>query len=221
MNRPNRVIVDPVATTARTIKKRSNGVETAKKILAVAIQEMEIHGPAQFNLDRVIENSKVSRSSLYHHYGNREGLIIAVELDRLKRNLIDNDQATRRMLETLSSSEEALSLIELGIRSAASSAQRQIRAQRIASFAASQHAPAIHEALRRLQVSAAIEFAETLRLAASRGFMDPVEPIEGTAHFIQSFLIGRVLVDVLDDNEADEAWHAAAMTSIRALLRPR
>lgn len=203
------------------IKKRSNGLETAKRILAVAIAEMEQHGPSQFNLDRVIEAAEVSRSSLYHHYGNREGLIIAVELDRLKRNLLDNDQATRRVLETIESPAEAFALIELGVRSAATRVQRSIRMQRIASFAASQHAPAIHEALRGLQIRAEEEFSETLRLAARRGLIDPVEPIEGTAHFIQSFLLGRVLVDVIDDEVADEQWHQAAVTALRALLRPR
>lgn len=200
--------------------KRSNGIETAQRILSVAIKELDEVGPSRFNLDRVIENSEVSRSSLYHHYGNRDGLIIAVELHRLETHLTASDQELRKMLESISSPKEAWQLIELGVRSAASQQQRAVRIQRFASFAASEHAPAIRESLQHLQIRAAEEFSETLRLARDRGFMAPVDPVEGTAHFIQSFLLGRMLVDITDDVVADEQWHQAAMTSLHALLRP-
>lgn len=205
---------------AREIKKRSNGVETAQRILQYAIEEMDETGPARFSLDRVIERSKISRGSIYHHYGNREGLILAVELHRLQSALLNNDQQARVLMEKIETPEEAFAIIELGIRSAALPAQREIRLQRVASFAASQHAPAIRDALIRLQLGAEREFAETLRLARKKGFIDPVEPIEGVANFIQSFLFGRLLVDILDNPEADNSWHEAAMASLRALLRP-
>lgn len=200
--------------------KRSNGIETAKKILNVAIKELDNVGPSRFNLDRVIENAEVSRSSLYHHYGNRDGLIIAVELHRLETALTASDQELRKILESISSPQEAWQLIELGVRSAASQQQKVVRTQRFASFAASEHAPAIRESLQHLQVRAAEEFSETLRLARDRGFMAPIEPIEGTAHFIQSFLLGRMMVDIIENDTADEQWHQAAMTSLLALLRP-
>lgn len=206
---------------AREIKKRSNGVETAYQILQCAIEEMDETGPARFNLDRVIERSRISRGSIYHHYGNREGLILAVELHRLQGALLNNDQQARLIMEQIETAKEAFAIIELGIRSAALPAQRVIRLQRVASFAASQHAPAIRDALIRLQLGAEKEFAETLRLARDKGFIDPVEPIEGVANFIQSFLFGRMLIDILDSPEADNSWHEAAMVSIRALLRPK
>ena len=200
--------------------KRSNGIETAKRILDVAIKELDDVGPSRFNLDRVIENAEVSRSSLYHHYGSRDGLIIAVELRRLETTLTEGDQEIRQMLSNLTSPQEAWEIIEFGIRSSASQQQRVTRAQRFASFAASEHAPALKESLQRMQKRAAEEFSETLRLARDRSFINPVEPIEGTAHFIQSFLLGRMLVDVLNDATADEQWHQATMTSLHALLRP-
>lgn len=201
--------------------KRSNGIETANKILSYAIAELDEVGPARFNLDRVIEKAEISRSSLYHHYGNREGLLIAVELRRLEKSLLTNDQQAREILEQLSSPEEAFAIIELGIQSAASLQQRVTRTQRFASFAASEHAPALRDSLERMQRRAVKEFSETMRLARDKGFIDPIEPIEGIAHFIQSFLLGRMLVDILNDPIADSQWHEAAMVSVRTLLRPR
>lgn len=200
--------------------KRSNGIETARKILEFAIAELDEVGPSRFNLDRIIEKADISRSSLYHHYGNREGLLIAVELHRLEKNLLTNDQQARALLETLSTPEEAFAIIEFGILSAAFEQQRVMRTQRFASFAASEHAPALRYSLEKMQKRAVIEFSETIRLVRDKGFIDPIEPIEGTAHFIQSFLLGRMLVDVLNDPVADSQWHIAAMAAVRTLLRP-
>ena len=109
--------------------KRSNGIETAKRILDVAIKELNDVGPSRFNLDRVIERAEISRSSLYHHYGSRDGLIIAVELHRLEATLAANDQEARRVMEQLSSPKDAWDIIEFGIRSSASQQQRVTRAQ--------------------------------------------------------------------------------------------
>jgi len=133
--------------------KRSNGIETAKKILHVAIKELDESGPSRFNLDRVIDNAEISRSSLYHHYGNRDGLIMAVELHRLQTTLSANDQETRLIMEHIATPREAWEIIELGIRSSVMQQQRVVRAQRFASFAASEHAPALKESLQRMQVS--------------------------------------------------------------------
>lgn len=206
---------------ANILKKRSNGLETSRRILEVAVEEMDQSGPAKFNLDRVIERAKVSRSSVYHHFGNREGVIIAVELHQLGKSMADTDREARMAMETITDARDAWMFIELAVRSSATVAQKATRVRRISSFAAAQHAPALMAALRDLQEGACVEFTGTLRLAAERGFIDPVEPLSGSANFIQSFLMGRILVDILEDDAAEEEWHQAAMVALSALLRPR
>ena len=71
-------------TTAK--RKRTDGLETIERVIKFAQKEIDKHGSTEFNLDRVIEQSGVSRSSIYHHFGNRAGLIAAVDV----RRAIDN-----------------------------------------------------------------------------------------------------------------------------------
>ena len=201
--------------------KRVNGIETTRRVLEVAIDELEVNGPAKFNLDRVLATSGVSRGSVYHHFGNRAGLIMAVELHRLQKNLQANDLALRDVLSKVSSPADAYTILELGLTLAASEQQKVIRQERFTSFAAAKHAPAIRLGLQELQKKAEREFSTTLRLARDMGFIDPVEPIEGTANFIQGFLLGRMVVDVLDSPEAEVQWREVAGIVLRGLLRPR
>jgi AcrR family transcriptional regulator len=48
---------------------RSNGRETMSRILEHARRELDEFGPVKFNIMRVIEESGVSKSSVYHHFG--------------------------------------------------------------------------------------------------------------------------------------------------------
>ena len=50
-----------------------------ERIVEFAERELVEHGVAGFNLTRVIEQSGVSRGSVYHHFINREGTIAAVK----------------------------------------------------------------------------------------------------------------------------------------------
>ena len=61
-----------------TPAKRINGQETMEKVLEFASQELDEVGAVKFNILNVINKSGVSRSSVYHHFGDRDGLIGAV-----------------------------------------------------------------------------------------------------------------------------------------------
>ncbi len=202
-------------------KKRVNGIETTRRVLQIATKELEANGPANFNLDRVLAISGVSRSSVYHHFGNRDGLIMAVELHRLQKSLQANDLALREVLSKVSNATDAYAVLELGLSIASSEQQKLVRQERFASFAAAKHAPTIRLRLQELQQKAEQEFSTTLRMAKDRGFIDPIEPIEGIANFIQGFLLGRMVVDVLDSEEADEQWLVVTRRVLKDLLRPR
>ena len=48
------------------------------RILEHARRELDEFGPVKFNIMRVIEESGVSKSLVYHHFGGRDGVISAV-----------------------------------------------------------------------------------------------------------------------------------------------
>ena len=219
MARRDEVTQDASSATRRT---RSDGRETAAKILKFAEEELEAHGHVNFNLDRVIEKSGVSRSSVYHHFGGREGVIAGVETNRLISWLDNGLSEMREMLLNVHSGEDAFKLVELGIVWVAGSAEQQERRrQRISTLAMSYNSPDTRQHLKKVQGEGTQRFAEIIRELKTRGLCDPLEPIEGTAHFIQSILLGRVLVDILEDAEANTQWQQSTVKTLRFLLRPQ
>ncbi len=190
------------------------------RVVEFARAELAEHGPVGFNLDRVIAVSGVSRGSIYHHFGSRAGLVTAVEaLDLLKAYRAGND-ATRRVIEEATTGSALIDWLSVALEFGGGDDGRRSRARRIASLAAAEQIPALREVLSEYQTEGVAFYAETLEIARRRGLIDPVVPITGIANLIQSVLLGRALVDLLDDEAQDAAWAQAAVAAISAVLRP-
>ena len=209
----------PVSQTGP--RKRVDGLKTIARILKAAEEEMAEHGFVKFSVDGVIERSGVARSSVYHHFGGRDGLISAVETASTMKSLERGTAEFEKVLDGISSGEEAFTLIEYGIRIFRSSENRQRRQRRISTLAAAQSAPAIREVLMQEQQQGSENLARLLAKVKERGLADPVEPFLGLAYVIQSLLVGRVLVDISDNEDLDKEWEDAAISTLRLVLRPR
>ena len=201
-------------------RTRADGRETAQKILHFAEQELTSAGLVNFNLDRVIEASGVSRSSVYHHFGGREGVIAAVETEYLRASLDAGMTEMEQMLLNVSSGAEAFALVEIGVLVSGSDEQKATRRRRISTLAITPNSPATKKLMSEWQASGTKRFAKLIRDLRDKGLCNPVEPIDGAAHLIQSILLGRILVDIIGDPVAESQWTQSATSTLRHLLRP-
>ena len=209
-----------VSGTTPARRRRSDGLRTIERILKAAEVEMAEFGFVKFNLDRVMEKSGVARSSVYHHFGGRDGVIAALETSSTMRSLERGTAEFEAFLDTLTSGEKAFDLIELGIRSFRSSDNRSMRQRRISSLAASHNSAAIREVLAHEQRSGTEVVVRIIGKARDNGLCNPIEPILGVAYVIQSLLVGRILVDISEDPALDTEWEDAAIATLRQILRP-
>lgn len=201
-------------------RKRADGQETIQRVLKAAEEEMEASGFIKFNMDRVVAATGVSRSSIHHHFGDRDGLIAAVETEYLLRRFDAGMSDLARALHEARSGEEAFALVELGIGLSSSDRQRAMRWRRISTLAAARASDAIKASLQETQVRGTRELAAMLDELRARGMCDPTIPSLGIASLIQSMLIGRILVDIVEDDEMNSAWDTAVVESLRLMLRP-
>lgn len=207
-----------VGFVGEPMRKRSDGLQTIQVVLRHARAELEASGPVKFNLDRVIESSGVARSSVYHHFGSRAGLIATIELEHWIESQASELRGMRKFLLEGTDLEEVFGAIEFVLRVDGGAEGRQRRSRRISSLVAADGIPALATTLREAQISGTSHLAETLRMLQERGTISPSVDLIGLAYFIQSILVGRVLVDVGDETGVDDAWVDVAMTTLRHLL---
>jgi AcrR family transcriptional regulator len=190
------------------------------RVVGFARAELAEHGPVGFNLDRVIAASGVSRGSIYHHFGSRAGVITAVEAADLLGVYRAGNEATRSVVERATNGIEIIDWLRTALEFGGAEDGRRARSRRVATLAAAEQIPALREVIGEYQREGVEYYAETLGIARGRGLIDPQAPISGIANLIQSVLLGRALVDLLDDPEQDAAWAETAVAAISAVLRP-
>ena len=199
-------------------RKRADGHETIAKVLKAAEEEMELHGHMKFNLDRVIATTGVARSSIYHHFGDRDGLIAAVETEYLLKRFDAGMEDLALALDAAKSGEEAFALVEIGVSFSGSDRQRAARWRRISTLASARSAESIRDSLRATQRKGTSNLAVMIDKLKERGFCDPIAPSLGVAFLIQANLMsstrtehssavlgdGRVLI--IDGGAADQIF---------------
>ena len=190
------------------------------RILDHARRELDAFGPVKFNIMRVIEESGVSKSSVYHHFGGRDGVISAVEVQRLIDERMANNALLAEILASVNSGEECLDVIEAGLRVASNAAGRKNRSHRIAVVAAAQHIPVLTESLAEESRIADVALTEMLNGARDRGLINPTESVEDIARYMSSMFIGRSALDTYESEEFDAAWIRMSMGVLRGFLQP-
>jgi AcrR family transcriptional regulator len=157
---------------------------------------------------------------VYHHFHNREGLIAAVEVQRLLEQLRQANSSTREFISQAESTEVIFGAIEFVLRMAGSEEGKQNRRRRIATMAAAQSIPVLADTIIDIQIRGDEYMAGTLQIAVDNGLIAPTESLLGIAQWIGSLTLGRATVDLATDIGGDEQWLSTTMFSLRALLNP-
>jgi AcrR family transcriptional regulator len=199
-------------------QKRNDGIETIALIKKFALKELDKYGSVQFNLDRVLRLSGISRGSVYHHFGSRDGLLSTLELETSLTRTLEELALVRQLVEAATTRREMLDTFAIGFSAGDNAATRQRRLRRIASIAASEKNRALTQALHDAQIVGTEEFVSIIRLAEQKGLVQLSSSAEGTAYLLQSMLLGRVLVDISASTEAQEKWMQSTLVAIKALL---
>jgi AcrR family transcriptional regulator len=199
---------------------RSNGRETRAVILEHAQAELEAYGPVKFNILRVIENSGVGRSSVYHQFGDRNGLIAAVEVERFIEEIRITNELLRLSVAAVKTSDELFLLIEQALHAVSTAEGRESRAHRIAVIAAAQSIPSLEAALAEHGNSGDHYLAETLEMGRTRGIINPQESTLSIARIISTLFIGRISVDGFNSPDDDNAWVRTTVSILKFLLLP-
>lgn len=199
--------------TPKSLGARQDGKDTAEKVLTHAIRELDKHGAVNFSLDRVIASSKVSRSSIYHLFGNRAGVIAQAEARAITLDVSDGAHLLRNLVDRVESKEQLASLIEAWLRDAMSPDRVRQRSRRIANLAASDTDGELRAVLKAHLHEVSNVWVETYEILQRRGLVSiPQVDLRALALAVQGVYLGGILVDVYDDTEVANNWTEVVAT---------
>lgn len=206
------------AATPPSRQKRSNGQATVQRLLKFGREELAKSGALGFRVDRVLRRARVSTSSVYHHFGSRDGFIVALEFERSYDGVVREIEMLRAYIASTDDPDALIKASEFMLTLGGEPRGKERRRHRVETLAAANRNPALRRMLSEAQREGTAKYVEVLRLAMERRSREPHYPVDGVAYFIQSVLLGRVLVDLMDDDELAKAWETTAIGAVRAIL---
>ncbi len=194
------------------------GRATAAKLIEFASKELDRVGPAKFDIDSVLRESKISKGSLYHHFGSKNGLLVAVETHQFTKYLTDQNTLLRDLVETCQSADDFLSLMIAVIKISGSPEGRNLRKKRIRAIVVAQYDKKLAELVKTAQIKDSNYLAETLQIAKDRGWLVPDVDVLATSYWIQGLFIGHIMLDITGISDLDDAWNDVGIKALRSSI---
>lgn len=198
--------------------RKTTSDQTAQALLDAMVAEIRRVGIKNARVSIVLSDVNVSPSSLYHHWGSKEELVVAAQLQIAREDLSNEDAGILKIGKNLSTHEEFLAFISSQLRRAVTDpANTPVREDRIITAASSFGNPDFPSELSRPQRALIEATSEVFRSAQERGIANPdVDPYAYAAFFhgltLSFALISRNLTEVED-------WLTIAIPAAVAPLR--
>ena len=202
-------------------KKRLDGLATMQTLMDAAISELETHGESGFDMDSVLNQTGVARSSLYHHFDNKAGLIAAAEIEIIRSSMHEENVMQRKMFEQCTSFKELFDIVTLFMRAESPDRGVDVRRSRTRLMTAALHNRKVQEAIVEAQQAESRYYAESLVIAQKNGVVRKDIDTLAVSYWIQGQFFGRILLDLGEENfEVGAQWVETSLIALEAVLSP-
>ncbi len=179
-------------------------------MLEAAIALLETGGEAAVRVDPVVDAASVTKPSLYHYFGDRDGLIVAAQAERYRRSLLYGMQSQREAIEQCQSREEFIGLVGGWMAEISGPEGEQRRRVRVDVLGSAATRPQLRAQTGEIDKLAASELGDQMRIAEARGWLSTRFDLDVAATWWFGMMNGRYLVEEVQTPLVRREWDAIA-----------
>lgn len=196
------------------------GEATRSRLLAVAVDALEAGGEQAVKVREIASAMGVSVGAVYHHFQNREDLIVAARIAQFEGAITGDLDAIRAVVERAETVDELRAGVHFLTRAAHSGARAEYRRLRAEVAGVARHNPDLRAALGRVQNECTTALTEIVELAQRKGLGNQALDARSVATFVQAISLGLVLDDVNVVEPMDrDAWFVFTDQMYETLFR--
>ena len=179
---------------------------TVASVIEAAIRAIEAGGEASVRIDDILQETGISKGSLYHHFGGREGLIAAARVTQFSRFVAEDAARVREALLKTKSLAEFISVTSAMVEIGSAAERESARLNRLSVISSSYGRPELREALALQQHTHTETIAEAIRYGQENGWLrNDVNP-RALSVFVQGYNLARVLLDLDTEPVSIKDW---------------
>ena len=197
------------------------GERTSAALLEHAIAAIETGGEGAVKVAAIAEAAGVSVISLYHFYGNREGLIEAALAEMSWRTLTSFNQAIAATSATVTTTDEVRAMVTMWTDAMFVAERAHHRRLQARVYGSTAGRPGLAKTLADAQTLALQSYAEAISDLQERGLVrSDVSPME-LAKWTSSLVFSRVVLEVGGDDVDGTVWNALTVQAMTETVLPR
>ena len=190
--------VVPKAVKAKKAKPRKRAprkIPDLDEVIEITIQLILEHGDSGFRIDELIELTGISKSSLYLHFGDRDGLVGAAMSTAYLRDVKINVDGAIALVSGISTRKQMLDAIPILV-NAALNTRNIARWQRVMVLSSARHRPEMLKRISEAQTMIDTALEELLREKQKQGIVRKDLDAREIGVLIQTAIIGRIFRDI-------------------------
>jgi AcrR family transcriptional regulator len=191
---------------------------TKALLLETAVSLIDEFGPQGFTVETLLETSKISKGSLYHHFHDFSDVIEQAQVARFSRYVDEDIALLVDLLRSSTSREDLQKKFALIVQGAGMPGREIARADRAAILGMARHSKKFAEGLAVEQQRVTDVLADIAREMQERGWIN--KDIDGAvvATFVQAYSMGFVLNDNTTNPISIEQWSSFISMMLSKIL---
>jgi AcrR family transcriptional regulator len=200
--------------------KQERSKATIDQVLAIASSVLSEYGESRVRVQEISAETGVSIGSIYHHFGNREGLILAAYVDTYAKGMREDLNSLVTLLDSVTSLNDLIQLRPKLRELTNSHFSKHSAMSRIAILGGSAGRDNLKAMLTKEQTRLLIRFTESIERLRQLGYLKPELTAHGIAVMILGMILGRAVSEIDAEPLADEAWNDVLIEMLNGLLNP-
>ena len=189
------------------------GDDNRARILDLAVAAIDAGGEAAIRVNHIVAEVGCTPPVLYYHFGSRDGLVIAAQVERYTRQTRSDVAAIGRAVARCTSSDELRDVLVITwSRSLAERAESRWRRTSVVGSAYAR--PELAAAVAREQDEIVDDLVAILEPCRERGWLRPGIDLMSTVAWHHSLLIGRVHIEHGQQRVDPAEWDRLTLDSL-------
>ena len=198
--------------------KQARAQSTIDLVLEAAKKAMAEGGEAAVRVQDISEQTKVSIGSIYHHFGDRDGLIRAAYVHTFRQAIQGDIDRVKSFMSRMTSAKEMAEHYDQMLAFLTHHFEHIPARNRANTIGSTTGRPLLRDAIVAVQSELITSLTEVMQLLKERGILKPHLEPRAAAVMTLGMLHGRVIAEFDSNPVGDAEWNKTMLTAFSGLF---
>ena len=198
--------------------KQARAHSTIDAVLVEANKAIKEGGESAVRVQEISAKTKVSIGSIYHHFGDRDGLIRAAYMQTFRGAIQKDIDRVKHFMMKMTSAKEMAEHYDEMLAFLNHHFEKLPARDRASTIGSTTGRPLLKAAIVGVQSELVTSLTEVMELLKERGILKPHLEPRAAAVFTLGMLHGRVIAEFDSTPVGDQAWNESMLTAFSGLF---